>query len=1788
MYVEKNINKIRLLSVNVNSIEHEDKIEKLEKLIEKYNPDIIFFQEAKLTKENTTHDPLKPYFRNYSIYYNCYPTKEITKQYKDKKTKQTKQKHPELSTEEVVEHVEQLAKRKLKPKGGLVTMIKANLNAFTTETYLSEDHRIIITTIKLKPRENLDFYNIYAPAEGPTQNDPFFDQIDKTIQQREQKSLQENIKTITILGGDMNALINRNLDFCSISCPKNTRAKFKGYERLIKNRNLTDAFRFLHPNEKKFTFIKRNKNPLQNSYFYYKSRIDTILTSTELQPNISNCDIDDTTISDHKAIYAELSLENSHIPSFHNPPEQNFLPRYKTRDIDDLVKLLENNIVLSEATKRALNGITTLEEQSYATLINLEKLSENLTRDITIGCNNCIPKTKPPDKKHQNAFIRDPEINSLGRLKKKIEKLQEKPNAEKEPRILTEVNDTLKTPQYKFITNLKTARKKISQKRTYVIKRLKKINAIQNQKKLLEIAEKDPKLFNKRIKNEYHSETQMTLLQNEAGEHTMNPIHKTEIATNFTQKLFSSKIHPRPFENSPMEQIPLLLNPQDTNLSFPITMEELDETIRSMQKFKAPGPDNIPIEILNALPKDAKDALLTLLNKSLRLKKIPESWKKCNMTYLPKKGDLTKMENYRAISLLNCQYKIYTQILNTRLKKFLEENKYFSKSQNGFRKGKTPISCAKALIAAIEDAKQFTKEIHVLYIDIKKAFDSVEHWAIEHALRRYNVDPCFIEIIRNLFVGITTKINLPFGTSPEIDVSIGVRQGDTISPLLFITFLNPLLEHLETKPGYRMENTEQNLSVLACADDMALIASTNQQLQNLTDITQDYFKFYGIEMNPSKSAYTFKNPKTETNPNIILDKSDQNSYATFLEQNESYRYLGYNINLNLDWNLQQKMITTNYLKGLANIGRRKMPTHYTIRFINSVLNPILQYSMNCIYFGKKPLLNLDTEVKKIAKHSIPEPTNAPNEILQMHRKNGGRGLTLPSSLQDPTMVRSILNQTLNKEQTIDQIDKLTLLSRIKSSPILQIQHGTLDYNPSLTTTPTKPTYGRDMIHNLIGILAKYKLAIHTRNSRNKIANYIPYKLESTHDFLVKNKLDTLDKLTISNSGKYSLKTYENLLRIPNAVISKITYNKLKSHLTPNGTLINTEPQKEIFGDSILPKPIDYLGNTNLETDRNIDCKFFHNRFLRQKEYEIWTWTDGSVKTENGETVATYATCFHHTQQRGTIHITGHSDYKDTISYVELKAIEVALTIAPKIKNLRIFTDSLTSKISIENFNSWTSKQKQNCENREILRRILNLINERTHTYQAKTHFTYVPSHIEQKLQDEDKTPKVKESLRELEETLNQNKKAVKIAIQGNELADRLANEARKEIPPEKPKIPLGTDEFFVTDNTGTYVNNPVKYILDKQQQKIVNAFEKKKFQDTHCRINIIESNKIMTKKPETHGKTQNFATKVRSNCLPTYSILFKRVEHKKPEEKHPNLLYIKSKDCIICSQLYKAHENKDNNEHFLLHCPYLKHERKSLHKQLTELIKANCPSINSLPCWFANLQTKGNVKPSNAENIEPIAKLLTEIELFPKHLGAQGYIPTALTDLITIEWNSNRALVKNPKELVEILTSIFWEKVREMWKFRCKTIKNIEKLNKGVNKKKGKRALPDNQPKTNSTNKKNFTTKTTTTTYTCTTTTITTDETVPAKKKRNKRKKISKNTKPNGKKQKGKNADNEKDNNYVNNITNNPTTNKKKRKTINCTTPSANNDEQIPPTKITKQQETSLHQTFRKDDKGVT
>jgi len=207
--------------------------------------------------------------------------------------------------------------------------------------------------------------------------------------------------------------------------------------------------------------------------------------------------------------------------------------------------------------------------------------------------------------------------------------------------------------------------------------------------------------------------------------------------------------------------------------------------VEKLRKGGAPGPDEIPYELLTTAPAAFQDALLECINEILAGgQPPPPGWLGGLVRFLPKPGgDPLEPSSYRPVCLLNTCYKVLSAIVNDRLYRLCERHGLLDPSQEGFRRLRCTQRQVQSLHWVIEDAARQGAPLYIAYLDFENAFNSIDHEALFRWLEELQVPD--VDLIRSLYTRAHYEADLPYGRSAPVFLLRGTKQGDILSPLLF-------------------------------------------------------------------------------------------------------------------------------------------------------------------------------------------------------------------------------------------------------------------------------------------------------------------------------------------------------------------------------------------------------------------------------------------------------------------------------------------------------------------------------------------------------------------------------------------------------------------------------------------------------------------------------------------------------------------------------------------------------------------------------------------------------------------------------------------------------------------------------------------------------------------------------------------------------------------------------------------------------------------------------------------
>ena len=302
-----------------------------------------------------------------------------------------------------------------------------------------------------------------------------------------------------------------------------------------------------------------------------------------------------------------------------------------------------------------------------------------------------------------------------------------------------------------------------------------------------------------------------------------------------------------------LNNLPQVSQQDNSDLESPLTLQELQAALMSMENGKSPGIDGLPVDFYKSFWSTIGEDLLEVLRNSFLGGKLPLGCRRAVITLLPKKGDLCEIKNWRPVSLLCADYKILSKVLANRLKNVMEQVVHVDQSYC------IPGRSIRDNISLIRDYLEISGSLNLKFglvsLDQQKAFDRVEHQYLWKTLEAFGFSSVFVRMIRTLYVDIESVLKVNGGLSAPFSIKRGIRQGCALSGMLYSLACEPLLCKIRRDlKGVKIRDDMAPLHLSAYADDIIVAVADDSDVQKLMQITESYGKISSSKVNWEKST----------------------------------------------------------------------------------------------------------------------------------------------------------------------------------------------------------------------------------------------------------------------------------------------------------------------------------------------------------------------------------------------------------------------------------------------------------------------------------------------------------------------------------------------------------------------------------------------------------------------------------------------------------------------------------------------------------------------------------------------------------------------------------------------------------------------------------------------------------------------------------------------------------------------------------------------------------------------
>ena len=650
--------------------------------------------------------------------------------------------------------------------------------------------RSILVDIKIE-ETCFRFVNFY----GPNKDDTSF--LEETFKRAYANKSHDNI----IIAGDFNTVMDNNLDLSkTVSGGARVHTNRK-VQRLLHafvcDCNLVDIFRSLKPNELLYSHV--NKKSLT------QSRLDFFLIDKSLE-SISNCKYSHGINSDHS--YVSLTIKGEQIKRGRGYWKFNNSLLDEDLFVEGISEVIAETKNANFDSYRGMWDVMKFKIKDFSSRYGADKKKKETREKIRL--------------EGEISIIKESLNNSNS--KSDTEQLYlELFNAE------NLLNELLNRELEGIITRAKLQWVEQGEKSTRYFMGLEKSN--QGKKSLRSII---------------NDQNQALKTQKGIEQHTVN----------FYKSLFLSRNPGQDDVDHYLSSTNMNVIPEHlaTQLDQDITLPEIDNAVKGFLNNKSPGSDGLTAEFYKYFWGEIREILHKVFEESTKAGSLSPSQRTGIITLLPKQGKDTKyLKNWRPITLLNVDYKIYTHVIKNRLKNVIPI--IISKHQTGFQKGKSTTDNLILMYLVLEYYERNPhEEGYLVQIDFEKAFDSVEHRFLFSVLKKIGLGNKMIEMIKVAFSGCSSMILVNGHLSEPVYLCRGLHQGSPLSPILFILMGQALTDRCvynERIKGILVDDVEVLMSLFA--DDTDSFLKDIEGITELLNELEHFGKVSGCICNKEKT-----------------------------------------------------------------------------------------------------------------------------------------------------------------------------------------------------------------------------------------------------------------------------------------------------------------------------------------------------------------------------------------------------------------------------------------------------------------------------------------------------------------------------------------------------------------------------------------------------------------------------------------------------------------------------------------------------------------------------------------------------------------------------------------------------------------------------------------------------------------------------------------------------------------------------------------------------------------------
>ena len=324
----------------------------------------------------------------------------------------------------------------------------------------------------------------------------------------------------------------------------------------------------------------------------------------------------------------------------------------------------------------------------------------------------------------------------------------------------------------------------------------------------------------------------------------------------FYQELYSAEPIDEALADFFLDKVSVLSEVDSDYCEGPITKEECLLAIKQMQNNKSPGLDGLPKEFYAKFFSIIGDKFVEMINNCFVDGMLSTSQRHGLITLICKNPDKSEfLSNWRPISLLNVDYKIISKVLSKRLSNVIKN--IVNIDQTCAVPGRSILDNVHLLRNIIDYVEQKDLPCALISLDQSKAFDRVSHQFLFKALKAYGFGPQFIQWVQLLYTDISSSVLVNGFQSEPFSVLRSVRQGCSLSPLLYVLCIEPFAIKIRSDPhisGLKLPGSNDESRISQYADDTTCIITSYSSIRKIFMVSELFSLASGAKLNRDKSS----------------------------------------------------------------------------------------------------------------------------------------------------------------------------------------------------------------------------------------------------------------------------------------------------------------------------------------------------------------------------------------------------------------------------------------------------------------------------------------------------------------------------------------------------------------------------------------------------------------------------------------------------------------------------------------------------------------------------------------------------------------------------------------------------------------------------------------------------------------------------------------------------------------------------------------------------------------------